>query len=240
MIIRMRGGRAIETGNAARNRAGHPSRLYLCVLVPLREALECLSHGKRVPCSEPADTFNHKRATNKPETFLSALKPKRPLSPQPFFQPIQRTDQRLLVGGDPSPEGPGGGRFGGDEMVREVVLEQIPVQRAVEFGQRRVIRCVGRNGGDEAVAAFGAVDQPTSRDGIAGGAHVVEDRFTENRPTVGGGFIHIEAGRNVLNRQCLAPRHTGVGFVQVDRQAVRAGKLVQQEFGQELAGTGKS
>ena len=77
---------------------------------------------------------------------------------QAFFELVQCTGQRFFVGGDASPEGPGGGRFGGDRMVRAAFLEQVPVQRAVEFGQRGVIGVVRRNSADEAIAAFGAID----------------------------------------------------------------------------------
>ncbi len=141
---------------------------------------------------------------------------------------IQRTDQRFFVGGNPSSERPGGGCFSRYGMMRVVVLEHIPVQRTVKFGKSRVIGGVGSIGGDKAVAAVGTIDRPAPCDGIACGGEGLQDRRAENRQSAGGGFVHIEASWNILDRKRLAPRHIGVGFMQVDHQAVGAGKLVKQ------------
>jgi len=54
-----------------------------------------------------------------------------------------------------------------------------------------------------------------------------EDRRAENRTAASSRFVHIESGRNILDRKSLAPRHIGVGFMQIDRQAIGPRKLVQ-------------
>ena len=95
-------------------------------------------------------------------------------------------------------------------------------------GQRGVIGVVGRHRADEAVAALGAIDRPASGDGIAGGGKGFQDRRAENRVPARGGFVKVEAGRYILHRKGLAPRHIRVGFMQVDGQAIGTGKLVEQ------------